>query len=687
MLLLLRLSIVSHLVIAAALLTSVSAGAQQWLSYDKDLGKGVYVTETGTRYEGGVLDNKFHGIVVVTWPSGQRYDGNFVAGQYSSGVMTWPNGQRYEGDFAAGQYIKGTLIYTTKDRYEGGFVANKRSGAGVMTFASDGSRFEGEFLDDQPNRGVRITAVGQRSAVDTDFINNKKTGKGIVARLDGLHFEGDFVDGQFVRGIMTWANGQRFEGDFAAGQFSKGVLIHTNKDRYEGSFVAAKKSGPGVLTDASDGSRFEGDFLDDKPTRGTRITAAGQRTEIDMDFVNNKKSGKGVVMYVDGRRYEGDFVNGQHSGKGKLTYASGHVYFGDFTAGKRSGFGATALVGGQRHEGDYLNDQYEGNGVYTWPDGSRYEGQWVANEQEGFGIMTYGNGDRYEGAWRKSEKLGRSRNEQLAAQQQAERQQAEQQAESGGFQWGKAFALAGAAALGGLDQLSGESQVKILGGIALDSMAGQTGIGNVQGATASSIADSQAQLMTARKIREQQAQAMAIEAANNERLLNVARQSRPVNPESQRQVAALAESRQNQQAPATTQQQLTQITQQLERDAAARRTQNQESQRRDVAPTGSGQSPSETTDANISEPRPDFGGRIWMAVGGAGKLAPTRASACQQAIGDREEQIAIEARSARFRGVERRSDCSCSYTARTKSWLCQVWYLPVGHAASGPGNR
>lgn len=92
---------------------------------------------------------------------------------------------------------------------------------------------------------------------------------------------------------------------------------------------------------------------------------------------------------------------------------------------------------------------------------------------------------------------------------------------------------------------------------------------------------------------------------------------------------------------------------------------------------------------DIREPEWDFGGRRWLPGGGESrrKLVPTRALACEQAERDREETIALNARDSRDRGVERRSDCVCSYSGWTKSWVCRNYFLPVGHTASQPNDR
>ncbi len=91
---------------------------------------------------------------------------------------------------------------------------------------------------------------------------------------------------------------------------------------------------------------------------------------------------------------------------------------------------------------------------------------------------------------------------------------------------------------------------------------------------------------------------------------------------------------------------------------------------------------------DIREPEWDFGGRVWME-GPRPTRAPvaTRALACQQAKSELEDYIAVLERSSSHRGIERRSDCVCSYDGWGKAWFCRVYYLPVGHSARTPGMR
>ena len=60
-------------------------------------------------------------------------------------------------------------------------------------------------------------------------------------------------------------------------------------------------------------------------------------------------SGEGIMIYPDGRRYEGNFKENEHNGFGIMEYPSGDVY----------------------------------------GEGSKYAGQWKKNKRHGQGVMTY----------------------------------------------------------------------------------------------------------------------------------------------------------------------------------------------------------------------------------------------------------------------------------------------------------
>ena len=89
----------------------------------------------GIIYEGEFQDGKIQGKGIMTFPEGQRYEGDFVNEKFEGDpvCITRPNGNRYEGQFANGKF-EGRGIYTwaSGERYEGDFVNGEQHGKGVF---------------------------------------------------------------------------------------------------------------------------------------------------------------------------------------------------------------------------------------------------------------------------------------------------------------------------------------------------------------------------------------------------------------------------------------------------------------------------------------------------------------------------------------------------------------------------
>jgi hypothetical protein len=84
-----------------------------------------------------------------------------------------------------------SVIYVNGDRYTGGYQGGCRSGRGTQTYAVDGSVYDGEWRDDQPN------------------------GQGTLTYLNGQKYVGQWKDDQRCgRGTETYGDGSRYEGEF-----------------------------------------------------------------------------------------------------------------------------------------------------------------------------------------------------------------------------------------------------------------------------------------------------------------------------------------------------------------------------------------------------------------------------------------------------------------------------------------
>ena len=120
-----------------------------------------------------------------------------------------------------------------------------------------------------------------------------------------------------------------------------------------------------------------------------------------------KKSGKGVLEWSDGSRYEGDVKNGMRNGQGRHTFANGDVYTGEWIQDKRNGLGRYTWTNGIYYEGNWKDNKKSGKGTFDWRDGSRYEGDMENDMRNGQGKYTYANGDVYLGGWKDDKMHGK----------------------------------------------------------------------------------------------------------------------------------------------------------------------------------------------------------------------------------------------------------------------------------------
>lgn len=207
-------------------------------------------------------------ISVVTFPSGDRYEGEFHDGLFHGwGVYYCRNGDRYEGEFRTDMKAgRGTFTYANGDKYVGEFRSDMKHGRGSFTYR-DGGKYVGDFRDDLPSgKGTMVQANGGKYA--GDFKNGMKHGNGAFTYPNGDVYVGEFgEDSRHGRGTYNFMDGAKYVGEFRNDKrHGKGRYIYPGGEEYIGEFKDGKKHGYGVCK-YPNGQQIKGLWKNDKFVR------------------------------------------------------------------------------------------------------------------------------------------------------------------------------------------------------------------------------------------------------------------------------------------------------------------------------------------------------------------------------------------------------------------------------------
>ena len=228
------------------------------------------------------------------------------------------------------------------------------------------------FIVDPNNRfyesvdGKLVTKKEPKPTVDQIHVEDRKY-------LDG-RYTGNLVNGKRVgRGLFRFSNGICYEGDFVDDEMTgKGKKTWPNGNVYEGEFKNGKRTGTGTFT-WGQSSEWPG------------LVYTG-------DFVDDIKSGKGILHWPNGTVYDGEFRNDRMEGQGIKTWPGNGSYKGEFKNGYQNGHGVREWPDGRVYEGEYRNNKRSGKGIMRWPDGTVYEGDFVDGKETEKGTKTFPDG-------------------------------------------------------------------------------------------------------------------------------------------------------------------------------------------------------------------------------------------------------------------------------------------------------
>jgi hypothetical protein len=344
-------------------------------------------------YKGDMLDGFFHGVGALfddnsvvydgQWEHGREhgqgirnFEGGFIEGQFQfgqpEGVCKMSFGDKlYEGEMLRGKPHGKGMLKTDRYCYTGEFQDGLMEGHGKKDFGY--YTIEGYFSEGRAVGDAKITFQGRLVYVGEVDERGAFQGHGTVIREGGRNIEGNFnnmiLDTQRVKITIRETT---FEGRYA-NQRLIGIGKLTGKDEMlVVNFDRRMVLFPWISRD----SRSFSDYEQNQPqlttfAYGMQISGG----KVFGEMRNRTISGKGIVLFENGERYEGTWRENQMHGVGKYSYRDLSQYVGEFRDGKKHGSGILRLASGMRLKGRWKNDKLHGRG-FVLKDGVTYEMKW-----------------------------------------------------------------------------------------------------------------------------------------------------------------------------------------------------------------------------------------------------------------------------------------------------------------------
>ena len=418
-----------------------------WGTYDGDVneigirqGNGKMTYVSGSCYEGGFDDDKFHGDKgIYRWSDGDEYEGGWKDGErHGVGIFRKADGTAEYSMYDAGVAI-GEGVRWSADRKEAHKTSDGETKVLILCeeaaeFAKD--KFElpapEPYIPPEPSTPAPIQAAAHPSSktglfgklfskqkVDSDGKPMFKD-HGVWGSYDGVIDESGNRQGN---GKMTYADGRSYVGGFDNNKFhgDKGVYHWADGDVYEGSFRDGERHGVGIFR-LADGAVEYSTYDAGVVTGGGLAWSADRKTAhktADGKKINGISPGLAEKLAKEifdlpvpapsatvstpakatgkPRLFKRLFSSKTVGPDGKPMFKDNGdwgSYEGDVDqSGNRQGNGKMTYVSGSIYEGGFVDDKFHGDkGSYRWSDGDEYEGGWKDGERQGVGVFRSADG-------------------------------------------------------------------------------------------------------------------------------------------------------------------------------------------------------------------------------------------------------------------------------------------------------
>ena len=154
--------------------------------------------------------------------------------------VQYPNGDVFDGFFLNGvRDGKGTMTYAEQGtKYEGEWKNNLKEGISKMTFGTEGE-YTGHFVAGQRNGEGVYKYLKTKDLYSGSWKNGLKHGKGTFIFFDTkMKIVGNWFNGQILEGKWIFSNGTYFEGKFENNYpKGEGVWHFVNGNVVKGEFT------------------------------------------------------------------------------------------------------------------------------------------------------------------------------------------------------------------------------------------------------------------------------------------------------------------------------------------------------------------------------------------------------------------------------------------------------------------